>query len=357
MRHLAIGDPQAPFERFLEILEFHGLLASPERLADDVHLVSMGDHFDWGPKELRERAADDGERLLAWLAGHSEEQVTLLVGNHDLARVGELGTVDDSTFAEAQRVADEIYADGDVDELREAEFLREFPFAPTAELIARDYSAFRQSQRTLVEELLRAGRFRLAHAHAGLLLVHAGVTRADLGQLHLAPATAAEAAQGLNAFLQERVAGWATGTALSLEPVHASGSAASGEGRGVLYHRPSDPSGPDQATPLHFEGPPRRRFDPRTLPTQFPQAIGHVRDKKCRALMPHWHDGAPARDGALRSMRVDAQVQYAFGVQPDARLIFLDGGMGHGDPRQYQLLDLETRQPAVLPASSVNDTY
>jgi hypothetical protein len=348
MRHVAIGDPQAPFETFLAVLAHHRLLASPHRLADDVHLVSMGDQFDWGGPADRARAAADGLRLVEWLASHGPEQVTLLAGNHDLSRVCDLGEVDAARFAAAQCQADTIYRGGVTDQEREAAFLRDFPFTPTAELVARDYGTFTAAQRDLVAALLRAGRLRLAHEHAGILLVHAGVTVDDLQLLGLESAGAAEVARGLNRLLDERVARWAPGRALDLRPLHQPGSPALGEARGIVCHRPSDPQGPDAASPGRFDGPPRRRFDPRRLPAQFPQAIGHIRDKKCRELMPRWHDGAPPRDGPLRSLLVDGDsVRYVRGASPGARLYFLDGGMSHAAPAEYQLFDLDRRAPLI----------
>ena len=83
---VAIGDPQAPLERFFAILEHHGLLSDRGRLRDDVLLVSIGDHFDWGDPEDRRTAADSGLNLLAWLASHPPDHVVVLAGNHDLAR-------------------------------------------------------------------------------------------------------------------------------------------------------------------------------------------------------------------------------------------------------------------------------
>jgi hypothetical protein len=74
----------------LLILAAHGLLADDGTLFDDVRLVSIGDHFDWGPVRDRARATYDGLRTIAWLSSHPADQVILLAGNHDLARVGEL---------------------------------------------------------------------------------------------------------------------------------------------------------------------------------------------------------------------------------------------------------------------------
>src|SRR6185436_2588184 len=107
-RRFAVGDPQAPLAAFVAILETHGLLGGDGRLAEDVHLVSMGDHFDWGARAEREAVARSGLELLAWLAAHPAEQVTLILGNHDMGRVGELAGFDDATFRAAQAEADAL---------------------------------------------------------------------------------------------------------------------------------------------------------------------------------------------------------------------------------------------------------
>src|SRR5262249_8976731 len=106
---LAVGDPQAPLATFFEILERQGALSTDGRLARDVSLVSMGGHFAWGGPDGRAAAAEDGLQLLAWLAAPPPDQVTLLVGNHDLARVGELAAFDDARFAGVVAEADAGY--------------------------------------------------------------------------------------------------------------------------------------------------------------------------------------------------------------------------------------------------------
>jgi hypothetical protein len=339
MRHVAIGDPQAPFETFLRVLDRHRLLGDDGRLRADVHLVSMGDHFDYGPPSVRERATIEGETILSWLASHPPEQVTILVGNHDVSRVMELFPFTDDMFLLAHLEARALYdTDGDEVALR-----AKYPSIPDAECLARDYSCFATSQRVLVTELLRTRRLRLAAHHRGLLLVHAGVTVDDLALAQLDASDAASAADALNAFLDAKLAAWADGP-LDLSPLHRPGAAATGEGRGILYHRPCDPS---TQSPDTLEGPPRRRFDPRRLPP-FPQAIGHIRDGKCRELMPAWSPPGPGVDGPLRSLTVSGEtVRYAVGVQPDARLIFTDTGMMHAPPGASEVLDLDRRAPYV----------
>lgn len=355
-RRLAIGDPQAPFPTFLAILRRHGLLGDTGRLRDDVGLVSIGDHFDWGGPEARAEAARSGLELLQWLASHPPDQVALVAGNHDLARVGELAGFDDARFARAQAEADRAYRHGASDPGLEAAFLARYPELPTAECVARDLATFRGEQRRLVAELLRAGRFCLGLAAADdLLLCHAGVTLDDVRLLGVGEAQAADArvlAGALNAALDAAVAGWDGRSPLRIAGLHEPGSARNGEGRGILLQRPARPSqGPDAVL---FAGPPRRRFDPRRLPAGLTQAVGHIRDAKCRALLGPWCDAAPAQDGPLRHLRVRGDdVRYARGLpaRPDPRsatLLFLDGGMNFvADLRDYELFDLDRRCAAV----------
>jgi hypothetical protein len=336
-----MGDPQAPFARVLAVLDRHGLIDDDGRLRADVQLVSMGDHFDWGHASERRKATDDGSALLAWLSGHPAEQVIMLAGNHDLARVCELFPfADDEAFEAAWTLARAAYREGTPDEQDSKRFLERYPHVPDAECVARDFSCYSVAQQEQVTALLRTGRLRLAHAHRGLLLVHAGVTTEDFELIGGVPADAERAAARLNTFFDERVAAWTAGP-LDLAPLHQPGSAAGGEARGVFFHRPATPKDSPQ-----FHGPPRRRFDPRRLPAVFPQAIGHIRDKKCRELMPGWTDGAPAVDGPLRALSVEGEtVRYAVGTPGDARLFFLDAGMNHVEPERYELFDLERRQP------------
>lgn len=343
--HVAMGDPQAPFARVKAVLAHHGLLDAGGRLRAEVQLVSMGDHFDWGRADERAQATQDALELLRWLASHPPEQVVLLAGNHDLGRVCELEPfATDADFEEALATARRAYVDGAALPAEEARFLARYPHVPDAECVARDFSCFSVAQRELVAELLRSRRFRLAHEHRGLLLVHAGVTQPDLELVgDPAPTDAASAAAALNRFLDERVAAWRDGP-LELAPLHLRGTAQAGLGGGILFQRPANP-----ATDARFGESRRRRFDPRTLPSGFAQAIGHIRDKKCRELMAGWHDGPGGEDGPLRSLVVEGDaVHYRRGAVAGARLYFLDGGMNHlpGDALgRYELLDLETRAP------------
>lgn len=346
-----MGDPQAPLRTALHILDVHGALGDDGWLDPNVHLVSMGDHFDWGPPEARSSVAQDGLWFLAWLAAHPPDQVTLVLGNHDLGRVGEMVAFDAAAFRSAQAEADAIY--DRADPAGERRFTERYPDLPGVEAAARDFSSFHPDQRTLVASLLRAHRFSVGVAPTDrLLLCHAGVTRDDLDTAGIPPARrtdAAQVAETLNEALDAAEAAWDGVSPFSVPGLHQPGNARAGEGRGILYQRPGDPA---HETPDLYEGPPRRRFDPRRLPVGLTQAIGHIRDGKCRRLLAGWAAPQPTIDGPLRHLRTDGRsVRYARGLpDPDpatATVLFLDGGMAHGDPAQYELLDLVTGIAAV----------
>ena len=344
---LAMGDPQAPFSRVLAVLRHHGILdertATP-RLRDDARLVSLGDHFDWGGRSHVERAAvaHDGEQCLRFLASHNVEQVILLAGNHDLARVGELLHVDDATFAELQEAADLHYYD-DPSVAHAARFFRRSGSLPSTEIVARDLSTFRVSQRKLVLSLLRRRRLRLAHAEHGLLFTHAGVTLKALWHLGLDEgAHAADIAAALNHALDEAVdscLGPRRKRPLSIPGLHRPGDGI-GEGDGILYHRPTFVDDDQWLEP--------RRFDPRRLPRGLWQVVGHVRDSRCVKALKGWSEVAVPVNGVLRHLTViDGVVRYRHGPPPPrsalpddaAVMIFIDGGMSAADVEQYQLLD------------------
>jgi hypothetical protein len=296
----------------------------------------MGDHFDWGAAAEADQASADGLALLAWLASHPPDQVHLVLGNHDLARVGEMSGFDDATFREARALAATAYATHDA--AAEAELLRRFP-APSAEVAARDFASFTVAQRELVIALLRAKRFRLAFAlNREVLLTHAGVTTENLAAVETGDAEAIAAA--LDRRLDEAIAAW-MGSPFAIPGLHEPGSAGHGEGGGILYHRPtSEPITLANAS---------RRFDPRKLPRGITQVIGHIGDEKCRALMPAWSVGEPT-DGALRTLLTNGdQVRYATGVHPaakdEARVIFTDGTMRRARAGAYEVLDLDAMSP------------
>lgn len=334
VRTIAFGDPQAPHETLLGLLNERGLLHDG-RIREDVRLVSMGDHFDWGKgtPEERKAATDDGLRTLAWLASHEPDRAVILLGNHDLARVGELAHLDDDQFAEARREADRAYRDNAPERSEEA-----FSAAwglPSWEVAARDFSAFSVAQRDLVRTLLDAGRVSLAFApREDLLLTHAGVTVDELGALGLHADTSD--AHVVAEALQERLrAAWAaTPAKLVLPGLHHPGNAL-GEGTGMFFHR----AGKGPRLP-----PPRRRYSPDRLPTGFSQGIGHIRDKKCRVLFDLPPSGRP--EGSLRTLTIgEGHLRYDEGILPcppgHARLLYLDGGLSHARREDYELLDVD----------------
>jgi hypothetical protein len=354
-RRIAMGDPQAPFDKVLAILDGQGLLGDEGLLRPDVELVSVGDHFDWGPREVRSQAREDGLRLLAWLAAHPPDQVTILVGNHDLARVGELHHFDEAFFARAQDEADALYFDnlspGQHDALRgqEASFRDRYAL-PSAEVLARDFAAWSVEQRDLVAAMLRRGRFVAARAPSPtLLLTHAGVTQDDLDAVGVPRgASALDAAHALNEALARAVAGWDGTSAFAIPGVHRPGNSIE-EGRGIFFHRPSNPEGREHLRAELFAGPPRRRFDPRRIP-KFSQAVGHVGDSKCRELLEAWCEGPPVRAGQIRQLETDGRdVRYVAGVFTPAEgsgvVVFLDGGMARAPTDAYELWDLESGLP------------
>jgi hypothetical protein len=336
--HVAMGDPQASLDVFFKVLEANGLLGDDGRLRPEVGLVSLGDHFDWGRPHERERATEEGTALLSWLAAHPPDQVQIIFGNHDLARVGELSGFTNETFLAAQRAAEAAT----LQPSQHAAFLLKYPTIANPEVITRDFACFDVRQRLLVTRLLRARRARLAiPVERDLLLIHAGVTMEDLELLGSPdPRDAHAIAIALNDFLDQRVASW-TGGPLDLSPLHEIGSAKGGEAKGILSHRPANPA-------RKKVGRAQRRYDPRELP-RLTQVIGHVNDKKCRELMGEWAESQQPVLGQIRSLKVTgAQVQYRVGCDEDESLIFLDGAMSNVTATTYELFDLELRQPLML---------
>jgi hypothetical protein len=355
-RWVAVGDPQAPLERYFEVLRARELLGADGWLRPEVGLVSMGDHFDFGSFEERRAAADSAYRLLSWLAAHPPEQVTLLLGNHDMARVGELIAFDDAQFESASASARVLYLDSDLTRSREREFLERYPALPSIELAARDLATFRVEQRELVTRLLTTGRFRLATATPDAVLCHAGVTTQHLTAIGLSEAQHSqplEVASALNAALHSAVHQWQStpDRPLDVEGLHRVGCAERGEGGGALLHRAAHPhtfeaSGGEEADLYD------RRFDPRRLPPGLVQVIGHVQDAKCRTLLRDWVVDRPGPLGSLRNLTVrGCEVAYrtgAPGALPSdaAALVFTDGAMNKTPPMHYEVLDLKRLRAA-----------
>lgn len=351
-RRVAVGDPQAPLEVFLEVLARRGLISERGWLEDDVQLVSLGDQFDWGAAEQRARAAREAFALLSWLVAHPPDQVVVLAGNHDLSRVGELADLDDEEHDRALAMADAAWRGGETDREAEADFLAAFPCYPSALVAARDLGSFRSASRDLVVRCLRARRLQAAVAvEPDVVLTHAGVTRSQLERARglvgepsgTGPGVAL--AEVLERCLRRAVDGWTSGR-LELPGLHRAGSAAGGPGAGVFYQNPAHPETPEAAGGFQA---PERFFDPRDLPPGVVQVVGHVRDSKCRRLLGPWVAGEPTGGGQLRTLdHRGGQVRYypgppAAARTPDlARMVFVDGEMNAVPPEDYQLLDLDT---------------
>jgi hypothetical protein len=281
----------------------------------------------------REHARVEGVRILGWLAAHARDQVRILAGNHDLARVMELAAVDDARFEAAGDLARAIYdapaADRDA---LDAELLRRYPEIATPGCVGRDYNAFTVEQRELVKRMLLDDRFDLALAActrggASVLLTHAGVTTRQLDQLGLPDEREPTAIAGaLNARLRAAVADvavdWRRGglAALSLEPLHVAGAGGT-EGGGLLYHRPADPDRPGASASWEMDARAPRRYHPLDLPRGLLQVIGHTGHQKAYKELPRWREpGMDDRRGGLRTLRVsrDDEIEYRRGTHPPA---------------------------------------
>jgi hypothetical protein len=325
-RTVAIGDPQTSSARLFGALDAHGLLGDDGWLRDDVRLISIGDHFDYHVPE-REAGRIEGVLLLGWLAAHPREQIVLIAGNHDLARVMELVSIDDERFVAAGDLARSIFGGPPSDrETGTAGFHRLYPELATPGYAGRDYNSFTVEQRVLVQRLLGEHRFELALAQDGVLFTHAGVTSRELAMLGVPPEAHAIAA-ALQARFQAAIDGvagdWRRGipTPLSLAPLHVAG-AHGREGGGLLYHRPADPERPGADAGWEAEPHAPRRFDPRTLPA-LRQVAGHTGHSKAWKEMPRWREpGMTADRGGLRTLSVTGgHVLYRRGIHHDGDAI------------------------------------
>lgn len=358
-RCFAIGDPQTSRERFFAVLAHNDLLGDDGMLARDVMLTSMGDHFDYDgePGEV----GREGLAILRWLAEHPPEQVPILAGNHDVCRVMELAPLADRDFAEARAMAVDLEAAkrrGEDIATREQIFFERFPSLPSPGIVARDFLSYAETQRSLVQSLLLAGRITLALAAQlpdgrEALLTHAAITRRELALLAPVSETPREIAAALNRMLATAVNDarphWEAGEhsrPLSLAPVHVAGTAGQ-EGGGLLYHRPANPDRPhaDHAWELHPDAP--RRFDPRRLPLGLVQVCGHTGHRKCVKELGDWV-GPSARVstlGGIRTLCADShRVSYDYGIidaRSDPAVVYMiDATMHATEPAAYPLFRL-----------------
>lgn len=340
---MAMGDPQAPLTKIRGVLAHHALLADDGCLREGVRLLSIGDHFDWGRVDERKQAADDAEEFLGWLAAHDAEQVVVLAGNHDLARVGELMGIGDDEFRRLQGLADKHYW-GAKDKDDDAAFFRACKFLPSTEILARDLSTYRAAQQDQVKRLLLQRRMRMAHAEAGLLFTHAGITRKALMRIDVDECGGASTiAATLNRCLDEavdRCLGIAAAVPLVVPGLHRPADGI-GEGDGVLFHRPTFVDDDQWLEP--------RRFDPRCLPRGLWQVVGHSRDRRCVSALKGWSEPRRHVVGVVRHLIAHGdQVWYRHGLPPPraevpadaAVMIFIDGAMQECAAENYELLDV-----------------
>jgi hypothetical protein len=267
----------------------------------------------------------------------------------------ELIGFDDAGFAAARAFAREIEAATKT----VAEFRATYPQLPPPGVIGRDYASFHAEQRSLVIELLLAGRFALGVVgsltnRTDVLITHASVTERELELLGIAGLADAHAiALALRAFLAaaiERVRpAWERGelVPLDLAPLHAAGGDGF-EGGGLLYHRPSNP-----ATGSLFDKARPRRFDPRTLPRGLTQIAGHSGHAKCVYELGDWVTPAARarKHGGVRTLIVDgtqvtydlvtAHAPFPIARGPDiAELVLVDGEMRRVATDEIDLLPI-----------------
>ncbi len=344
VRTVAIGDLQAGAQRIFEVLAYHDLLDEEGQVRGDVQLLSIGDHFDYGTRAsgLIGQARRDGHDVLSYLAAHHPEQVVVLLGNHDAARVMELAGVSDERFDEAAAVTAELMALRAIDPTeytrRLASYAARFPELPGPSLVHRDYSAFSVEQRALVQGLLLAGRAKLAAtarlpAGEPVLATHAGVTMREVEMLGVPASSPAELAAALNQRLEAAVAAvaepWRAGelAALSLAPLHLPATTGKDgvpelpEGGGLLYHRPSDSDRPTAAKQWEAAPGRPRRFHPRELPGGLLQLAGHTGHPKCVEELARWAVSSMQEEPCgRRSLRVRGEdIRYQLGAcRPDA---------------------------------------
>jgi hypothetical protein len=357
IRTLVLGDMQAPLDTLLAVLDRHGALAG-DTLRAGVHLVSVGDHVDFGDDP--ERAATEGERVLDWMAAQAPERLTLLLGNHDAARVMEFAGWSDARFSAARIGARAVHAlpAGAARDAAEAAFRACHPGVPTLDLVRRDYAGYTEGQAARIAGLLRAGRMRLAATvrdadGRALLVTHAGVTRRELELLvgggWLDPACADDAvavAASLERFLDAALRRWEEPAApahpLDLAPLYLAGVPGQ-EAGGLLYHRPAtddDALRPKRDRAWELDPTRPRRYAPARLPRGFSQVCGHTPHARAWRELVGFTDGPMGSGGAVRTLLVGAAPRYVARRLPPA---------GLGEAHVYYV----DAQPAHTPVAEV----
>lgn len=364
----AMGDPQAAFDTFAAILDRHGLLGADGRLLPSVGLVSIGDHFDFGRGPDFEETGRHGERILRFLAAHPESQSVILLGNHDTVRVQELAFESDESFHRARLLAFELAMleqqngeDSAEFTAAQQKFFAAHPGIPSHGVVLRDFSAFRSSQRTLVQQLLLARRVRLGVSATlpdgtAALINHAGFTEREavlLGTTHHrgreGPQQIANALRShLDAAVALVAARWRShgAAALDLSPVHVAGTSGS-EGGGLLYHRASNPDRPGADTRWENAGAGPRRYSPHALPKGLVQVCGHSGHRKLRTELKPWvePDALAVELGGIRTLTCEGDVvRYRMGVHAApanaAAMYLIDGEMNSVGADSYPLFRL-----------------
>jgi hypothetical protein len=336
-----VGDPQTTHDRFLSVLATRQLVSPRGGLKSGVALLGVGDYFDFPPPAgmSRAEAGLQGVSILHWLAAHPADQVPILMGNHDAARVMELHRMSDATFGEAHRLAEVLDDDA---------FARRFPDIPTRGIARRDFSGFCAAQRKCVQTLLLSGRMKLAQAVRLLdgrhcLVTHAGVTAWVLEGLGIPHERDPQRiALALNGVLAARVAAvsddWTADVSrpLDLGPIHHAGVTGE-EGGGLLYHR--------LATTMDgwsTRGPGPRRFGPEAVPRGLLQAVGHTQHKKMAELLPEHAGPANVAPGQLRcAVFGEDDFEYRPGLEAgdaDTVMWFFDGGLHFAPPEAIELM-------------------
>lgn len=358
MPTFAMGDLQCSFSQFLEVLESRSLLTGDTRLKPGVRLVTVGDYFDYHDKLTDSVAVTckDGFNILNWLASHDSSQITILLGNHDIARVQELVSMSNERFKAARDLA--LTLNSSQSAMSDEDFFAKYPEIPNPLIVERDFSSYGEVQRDLLIQLLLDQRVQLASAEnwrgQAILLNHAGVSIRELTILGCSESRDAnEIAALLNSALEDGVnrvrEAWLARefVPLDLEPLHVSGISRQ-EGGGLLYHRPSNPDFYTDAWAYDKVRP--RRYLPKNLPKGLIQGVGHTNHKKCRKELGDWVVGeAKERDCFdLRTLSVTAanEVSYRRGLPNEvpslgATLLMLDGAINDCAPESYPLLELD----------------